>query len=75
MGITLDPSSYPCPDHTNVDLTEEVRGELGPSSVVIGLAVPGRSSKKAKQKQFAVKVRCPGAGTAHDVYFSGTYSE
>jgi hypothetical protein len=60
----VEPDSFTCPVHA-VDLTPQVLATLRDSRPPV--AMPGvRLAGRARKKQFAVVVTCPGGGGGHD---------
>ena len=57
--VTIDPESFACPVHHDVDLTPQVLrtlGEGGPPVAFRGL----RIGRGPREKPFSVPVTCPG---------------
>jgi hypothetical protein len=76
-SMELNPATYRCYEHTEIDLTDEVVRQLSHGkSPVVGYGV-ARAAKPAKavDQPFLVIVSCPGNGAPHDVECDGTYTE
>jgi hypothetical protein len=69
--MKLDPSAYPCPNHPEVDLIDQVREVLEENGTHVAFA------RKPKPKKFEVPVTCPGVqdSPAHPLRCVGTWSE
>lgn len=69
--MNLDPNIYRCPDHQEVDLTDQVREIIEEDGMHFSFA------RKPKPREFEVRVTCPGVegGAAHELLCSGTWSK
>lgn len=73
--MQLLPTTYPCPDHADLDLTDLVRAKVTSTpSIVSNFGFSKLRAGRRREHTFRVIVQCPGASTdAHDVEFSGSY--